>query len=78
MDSTTDCGLAKPHDKEYQVSHETIYRTLYIQVRGALKKKLLQYLRTKHVMRRSKNSSLKRQSLGGIVNAVSIIKTVFS
>jgi IS30 family transposase len=61
-----------PHDKEYQVSHETIYRTLYIQARGALKKELLQYLRTKRVMRRSKHSSLKRQGLGGIVNAVSI------
>jgi IS30 family transposase len=61
-----------PNTKEYQVSHETIYRTLYIQARGALKKELLQYLRTKRVMRRSKHSSLKKQGLGGIVNAVSI------
>lgn len=61
-----------PNTKEYQVSHETIYRTLYIQARGALKKELLQCLRTKRVMRRSKHSSLKRQGLGGIVNAVSI------
>lgn len=61
-----------PNTKEYQVSHETIYRTLYIQARGALKKELLQCLRTKRVMRRSKHSSLKGQGLGGIVNAVSI------
>ena len=61
-----------PNTKEYQVSHETIYRTLYIQARGALKKELIQCLRTKRVMRRSKHSSLKRQGLGGIVNAVSI------
>ena len=54
------------------MSHETIYRTLYIQARGALKKELLQYLRTKRVMRRSKHSSLKKQGLGGIVNAISI------
>jgi IS30 family transposase len=61
-----------PHDKEYQVSHETIYRTLYIQARGALKKELIQCLRTKRVMRRSKHSSFKRPGCGGIVNAVSI------
>ncbi len=54
------------------MSHETIYRTLFIQSRGALKKELLQYLRTKRVMRRSKNSSLKGQGLGKIPNAVSI------
>jgi IS30 family transposase len=61
-----------PGKEDYLVSHETIYRTLFIQSRGALKKELLQYLRTRRVMRRSKNSSLKRQGLGGITNAVSI------
>jgi IS30 family transposase len=61
-----------PKTKEHQVSHETIYRTLYIQARGALKKELIQCLRTKRVMRRSKHSSLKKQGLGGIVNAISI------
>jgi IS30 family transposase len=63
---------AYPGDEDYQVSHETIYRTLFIQSRGALKKELLQYLRTKRVMRRSKYSSLKGQGLGKITNAVSI------
>jgi IS30 family transposase len=61
-----------PGDENNYVSHETIYRTLFIQSRGALKKELLQYLRTKRVMRRSKHSSLKRDGAGGIKNAVSI------
>lgn len=59
-------------NEDYQVSHETIYKTLFIQARGALKKELLQHLRTKRIMRRSKQFSLKKQGLGGIVNAVSI------
>jgi IS30 family transposase len=63
---------AYPDDEDYHVSHETIYRTLYIQTRGALKKELQQCLRSKRVMRRSKHSSLKKQGLGKIVNAISI------
>jgi len=61
-------------DERQQVSHETIYKTLYIQARGALKKELQQCLRTQRIMRRSKHSSLKGQGLGTIVNAVSISK----
>jgi len=61
-----------PRDEQNQVSHETIYKSLYIQARGVLKKELLQCLRTKRVIRRSKHSSLKGQGLGKIVNAVSI------
>jgi IS30 family transposase len=61
-----------PGDEHNYVSHETIYRSLFIQARGVLKKELLQYLRTKRVMRRSKHSSLKRNGLGQITNAVSI------
>ena len=61
-----------PKDERYHVSHETIYKSLYIQARGVLKKELLQCLRTKRVMRRSKHSSLKRQGLGTIPDAVSI------
>ena len=60
-----------PDDERYHVSHETIYRTLYIQARGALKKELMQHLRSARVMRRSKNSSLKTGP-GKIVDAVSI------
>jgi len=60
---------AQEHDR---VSHETIYRTLYIQARGALKKELQLHLRSKRAIRRSKSASLKRQGLGKITNAVNI------
>ena len=40
-------------NKDYQVSHETIYRSLYIQARGALKRELLEHLRRSRAMRRS-------------------------
>ena len=43
-----------PNDENYQVSHETIYRSLYIQARGALKKELVQHLRCTRSMRRSR------------------------
>ncbi len=61
-----------PGDENYQVSHETIYRSLFIQARGALKKELLQHLRKKRAMRRSRHSSLKGEGLGKITEAVSI------
>jgi IS30 family transposase len=41
-----------PNDAEMQVSHETVYRTLFIQSRGALRKELTAHLRTKRVIRR--------------------------
>ncbi len=60
-------------DKGYsQVSHETIYRSLFIQARGALKKELQAYLRSKRSIRRGKTSSLKGIGLGGMPNAISI------
>lgn len=59
-------------NEDYYVSHETIYKSLFIQARGALKKELQQYLRTKRVMRRSRHASLKGKGLGKIPNAVSI------
>lgn len=61
-----------PGDSDRWVSHETIYKTLYIQARGALKKELVSCLRSNRVMRRSRHSTLKRQGLGRIVDAVSI------
>lgn len=61
-----------PTEEEKRVSHETIYRSLYIQARGVLKKELLQHLRSKRVIRRSKHASLKRDGLGQITNAASI------
>jgi IS30 family transposase len=54
------------------VSHETIYRSLFVQARGVLKKELMQCLRSKRTIRRSQHASLKRDGLGRIKNAVSI------
>jgi len=39
-----------PDNEAYHVSHEAIYKTLFSQARGALKKELLQHLRTKRIM----------------------------
>ncbi len=61
-----------PDDERYQVSHETIYRSLFIQARGALKKELLQHLRRKRVMRRSRHHTQKTDDHGRITNTVSI------
>ena len=61
-----------PNDENNQVSHETIYRSLFVQARGVLKKELQQYLRSQRAIRRSKHASLKRDGLGKITNAVSI------
>jgi IS30 family transposase len=61
-----------PDDENHQVSHETIYRSLYIQARGALKKELVQHLRRTRVMRRSRHHTQKTGDHGRIVDAVSI------
>ncbi|MCH8312758.1 MAG: IS30 family transposase [Nitrospinae bacterium] len=61
-----------PRNENFQVSHETIYRSLFIQTRGVLKKELQLYLRTQRAIRRSKHATLKRDGLGQITNAVSI------
>jgi len=61
-----------PDDESLQVSHETIYRTLYIQARGALKKELIQHLRRSRAMRRSQHHTQKKGKHGQITDAVSI------
>jgi len=61
-----------PKDESNHVSHETIYRSLFVQARGVLKKELQGYLRSQRAIRRSKHASLKRDGLGQITNAVSI------
>ena len=61
-----------PDDENYRVSHETIYRSLYIQARGALKKELLQHLRRKRAMRRSRHHTQKTDDHGRITDAVTI------
>ena len=60
-----------PADQGMQVSHETIYRSLFIQTRGVLKKQLMAHLRTARQMRQAKNGMTK-SGLGQIVDAVSI------
>jgi IS30 family transposase len=61
-----------PGNEDYQVSHETIYRSLFIQARGALKKELLEHLRRTRAMRRSRHHTLKTGTHGRISDAVSI------
>ena len=61
-----------PNDEHHTVSHETIYRSLFVQARGVLKKELQLYLRTHRAIRRSKNASLKRDGTGQIKNMISI------
>ncbi|RRH79149.1 IS30 family transposase [Variovorax beijingensis] len=63
---------AYPCDETYHVSHETIYRSLFIQARGALKKELLQNLRRTRVMRRSRNHTQKTENHGKINGMVPI------
>ena len=59
-------------DEDFHVSHETIYRSLFIQARGALKKELLQHLRRTRAMRRSRHHTQKTDNHGRIRDAVSI------
>lgn len=62
--------LTYPENGSMQVSHETIYRSLFIQARGVLKKELIEHLRSRRPTRRSK--SLSSQPRGQIIDAVSI------
>jgi IS30 family transposase len=59
-------------DKTMQISHETIYRSLFIQARGVLKKELISHLRSRRMMRRGKTASTAGQPRGQIIDAVSI------
>jgi IS30 family transposase len=61
-----------PKNESMRVSHETIYRSLFIQARGVLKKELIQHLRSKRCIRRSRHSRAGGQSRGQIVDAISI------
>jgi IS30 family transposase len=60
------------NNENMRVSHETIYRSLFIQARGVLKKELVQHLRSKRSIRRSRHSRAEGQSRGQIVDAISI------
>jgi IS30 family transposase len=61
-----------PGEPQKHVSHETIYRSLYVQARGVLKKELTEHLRARRTIRRSRHASLKGDGIGQIKNAVSI------
>lgn len=63
----TSYGLQAP-----TVSHETIYRSLYVQARGVLKRELIEHLRTRRPLRRSRHASAKKDQRGRIPDAVSI------
>ena len=61
-----------PGDEAYHVSHETIYRSLFVQARGVLKKELQHYLKSKRTIRRSKHATQKGSDHGQIKNMISI------
>ena len=61
-----------PGDPAMQISHETIYRSLFVQARGVLKKELVEHLRTRRAIRRPKTARTRGQGRGQIVDAVSI------
>lgn len=64
--------LNRPDGHPMRVSHETIYKSLFIQARGVLKKELMGHLRSRRMMRRGKTSPTQGQPRGRIVDAVSI------
>ncbi len=61
-----------PDDDALRVSAETIYKSLFIQARGVLRKELIRHLRTRRTMRRAKKATTAGQRRGQIVDAVSI------
>lgn len=64
--------LEFPDDESMRVSHETIYRSLFIQARGVLKRELIGHLRSRRMMRRSKNARTEGQPRGQIIDGISI------
>ncbi len=61
-----------PDDEAHQVSHETIYRSLFVQARGVLKKDLQAHLRSGRAIRRSRHASSKGDSRGSLTDMISI------
>jgi IS30 family transposase len=64
--------LAYPDNEAMQVSHETIYRALYVQARGALKRELTRHLRRGRSRRYARSQSSKRQGQGKLTDMVMI------
>lgn len=61
-----------PDDATMRISHETIYRSLFVQTRGVLKRELIAHLRSRRTMRRGRAATRHGQGRGGIIDAVSI------
>ena len=61
-----------PDEEQNRVSHETIYRSLYVQTRGVLKKELQECLRSPRAIRRSRHATQKGLKLRKIKDAISI------
>jgi IS30 family transposase len=61
-----------PEDPDMQVSHETIYLSLFVQSRGVLRKELIRHLRRRRAMRRAKQATTAGQARGQIIDAVSV------
>ena len=61
-----------PEDGSMRISHETIYRSLFIQARGVLKKELVSHLRSRRMMRRSKHATTDGQPRGRTIDGISI------
>jgi IS30 family transposase len=59
-------------DPPMRVSHETIYKCLFVQARGVLRRELISHLRTRRLMRRGKSSTTRGQPRGRIIDAISI------
>ena len=58
-----------PEDPEMRVSHETIYQSLYVQGRGALKRELTRHLRTGRALRKPQRKEAERRGrIPGMVN----------
>jgi IS30 family transposase len=64
--------VAFPDDESMRVSHETIYKSLFVQARGVLKKELQAHLRTQRVFRQSRTNNTRGNSRGQIIDAISI------
>jgi len=61
-----------PDDEAYRVSHETIYRSLFVQARGVLKKDLQAHLRSGRAIRRSRHAGNKKDHRGSLTDIISI------
>ncbi|WP_374202803.1 IS30 family transposase [Saccharothrix sp. S26] len=60
--------LLFPDDPGMRVSHETVYRSLYVQGRGGLQRELVKTLRTGRALRRTRRTTERRGRLAGMVN----------